>query len=51
MMKGRKIKEMSDSGMDRRNTAYILPYWEYRRNTAYINELSEIGIEEDKNGL
>jgi hypothetical protein len=45
MMKGRKIREMGDSGMDRRNTAYILPYWEYRRNTAYINELGEMSRE------
>jgi len=26
-------------GMDRRSTAYILPYWGYRRSIAYMNEL------------
>ena len=45
MMKGRKIKEMSDSGIDRQTTAHILPYWEYRRNIAYMSELGEMSRE------
>jgi len=31
---------------DRRSIAYILPYWEYRRNIAYMNELYAIMEEE-----
>jgi hypothetical protein len=35
-------KKVPSRGVDERSTAYIPPYWEYRRNIAYMNELGEI---------
>jgi hypothetical protein len=35
-------KRVPPRGIDRRSSAHILPYWEYRRNIAYMNELYAI---------